>query len=85
MVSTPSNDIDQIFTNIPIKFKIEGLTQFKWDNYLRSEEYQHDIVLECITQISLKIIGKDHTGRNAYIHLCCQMRELKVTLKKGIQ
>ena len=71
-----------MFTNVPIKFKLEAMTQFEWDKYLRSEAYQHEIVLESITQIGAKIFGKDHARSNAYIHLNCQIRELKVTLKR---
>ena len=61
------------------------MTQFEWDNYLRFEDYQHHIVTECITQVGAKIFRTNHTGSNAYIHLRCQIRELKVTLQKGIK
>ena len=43
------------------------------------------MVREYITQISAKIFGKDHAGSNAYIHLCRQIRELKVNLNVGIR
>ena len=61
------------------------MTQFKWDNYLLGQEYQYDIVLECITQIGEKIFGKDHAGSNAYIHLCRQLCKFKIRLHKGVQ
>ena len=61
------------------------MTDFEWNHYLSSEEYRHGIVTECITQVGTKVFGKDHAGSNSYIHLRCQIRELKVTLQKGIK
>ena len=85
MASVPSDDVNLMFTNVPIRLRLQALSQSEWENYLRSEEYQHDIVTECITQVGAKIFGKDHAGSNAYIHLRRQIRELKVTLQKGIK
>ena len=60
------------------------MSQTEWESYLQGKEYQHDVARECITQISAKILGKDHAGSNAYIHLWRQIRELKVNLHVGI-
>ena len=56
------------------------MPQTQWESYLLGEDYQHDIVRECITQIGAKIFGKDHAGSNAYIHLRRQIREVRVSL-----
>ena len=85
MASMSNKDVNQMFTNVPIRFNLESMTEFKWNNYLNSEEYCHDIVMECITQVGAKVIRKDHAGSDAYIHLPCQIRELKVTLQKEIK
>ena len=61
------------------------MSQSEWDNYLLGEEYQHDVVRECITQIGAKIFGKDHAGSNAYIHLRRQIRKMRVLLHVGIR
>ena len=34
ITSTVNDNLDQIFTNVPIKFKLEVMTKFEWDNYL---------------------------------------------------
>ena len=59
--------------------------EFEWNHYLSSEDYRHDIVTECITQVGAKVFRMDHAGSNAYIHLRRQIRELKVMLQKGIK
>ena len=33
-VSTPNNDGSHMFTNLPTKFKLDTMTQLKWDSYL---------------------------------------------------
>ena len=48
------------------------------------EDYQNNIVRECITQIGAKIFGKNHTGSNVYIHLRRQIREMRLSLHVGI-
>ena len=60
------------------------MSQIEWDTYLLGEEYQHNVVRECITQIGAKIFGKDNAGKNAYIHLRRQIYKLKVNLHQGI-
>ena len=85
MATTVNEDIDQMFTNVPIQVKLLSMSQPEWESYLLGEEYQHDIVRECITQIGANIFGKDHAGSNAYIHLRRQIRELKVNLNVGIR
>ena len=44
MATTSNKDVDQVFTNIPIKFKLLAMFQTEWESYLLDEEYQHDIV-----------------------------------------
>ena len=56
MSTTVNEDINLMFTNISIKFKLLAISQIEWDNYLLSEEYQHDIVKECITQTGDKFL-----------------------------
>ena len=85
MASTVNEDVDLMFTTVPIKFKLQAMSQSQWENYLLGEDYQHDIVRECITQIGAKIFGKDHAGSNAYIHLRRQIREMRVSLQVGIR
>ena len=85
MTTTVNEDVNLMFTNIPIKFKLLAMSQIEWESYLLGEEYQLDVVRECITQIGAKIFGKDHAGINAYIHLWHQIRELKVSLYLGIR
>ena len=85
MASTVSNDVDLMFTTVPIKFKLQAMSQTQWETYLKGEDYQHDIVRECITQIGAKIFGKDHAGSNAYIHLQRQIRKMRVSLHVGIR
>ena len=31
MASTPNNDVTQMLTNVPIIFKLEAMTEFKWN------------------------------------------------------
>ena len=85
MASTVNDDVNLMFTTVPIKFKLQAMSQSQWENYLLGEDYQHDIVRECITQIGAKIFGKDHAGSNAYIHLRRQIREMRVSLQLGIR
>ena len=59
------------------------MSQIEWDSSLLWEEYQNDVVKECIKQIGAKIFNQDHTGSNAYIYLRRQIRELKVNLYVG--
>ena len=80
-----NKDVDLMFTNVPIKFKLLAMSQTEWNTFLLGEGYQHDVVRECITQIGAKIFGKDHAGSNAYIHLRSQIREMKVNLHIGIR
>ena len=84
MATTVNEDVNQMFTNVPIKLKVLAMSQTEWESYLQGKEYQHDVVRECITQIGAKIFGKDHAGSNAYIHLLSQIQELKVNLYVGI-
>ena len=85
MASTVNDDVNLMFTTVPIKFKLQAMSQAQWEHYLLGEDYQHDIVRECITQIGAKIFGKDHAGSNAYIHLRRQIREMRVSLHVGIR
>ena len=39
MSTTPNDDFDQMFTNVPIKFKVLAMFQVEWDNYLLGKEY----------------------------------------------
>ena len=81
MATTVNDDIDHMLTNVPIKFKLHSMSQLEWDQYLLGEDYQHDIVRKCITQIGAKIFGKDHARSNAYIHLRRQICQLKMNLQ----
>ena len=83
---TVNEDVNNLmFTNIPIKFKLLVMSKPEWESYLRGEEYQHDVIRECITQFEVMIFVKDHTGSNAYIHVRRQIRDLKVNLHVGIR
>ena len=55
MATTVNVDVYLMFTNVPIKFKLQTMSQTQWESYLLGEDYQHDIVRECITQIKSKI------------------------------
>ena len=85
MSTTLNKDVNQMSTNVPIKFKVLAISQIKWDTYLLGEEYQHNVVREYITQIKTKIFCMNHAGSNAYIHLRRQIRKLKVNLYQGIR
>ena len=85
MTTTVNEEVDQTFTYAPIKFKLLPMSQTEWASYQKGEEYQHDIVRECTTQISATIFGKDYAGSNVYIHLWRQIRELKMNLRVGIR
>ena len=85
IISTSVNEeFDQMSIIVPIKFKLQSMSQSEWDNYILGEEYQHDVVRECITQIGSKIFDKDHAVSNVYIHLWRQIRKLKINLHQGI-
>ena len=58
MSTTPNDDVDLMFTNVPIKFKVLAMSQIEWDTYLLGEVYQHDVVRECITQIGAKFLAR---------------------------
>ena len=51
MSITVNEDVNQMFTNVLIKFKLLAMSQIEWDNYLLGEEHQHDVVRKYITQI----------------------------------
>ena len=84
MSATVNEDVNQMFTNVPIKFKLLAMSQIEWNSYLLGEEYQHNVVRECITQTRARIFCKEHTRSNAYIRLQHQICELKANLHLGI-
>ena len=84
MSTTVNEDVNLMFTNVPIKFKLLAISQSKWDNYLLGEEYQHDLVRESITQIGANCFDKDNVGSNAYIYLRPQIYKLRVNLHQVI-
>lgn len=48
MVPTANGILELMVMFIPLQKKVDVLSQYEYDNYLRSEEYHHDTVLECI-------------------------------------
>ena len=44
MASTPNDEVTQMFTNVPMIYKLEAMTEFECNNYLSSGDYRHDIV-----------------------------------------
>ena len=56
MASTPHDDVNQMFDNVPKRYKLEAIKEFEWNHYLTSEEYRHDIATECITQVGAKLL-----------------------------
>ena len=48
------------------------------------EKYQHNKVQECIFRIDAKFFGNNYAGSSASIHLCHQIREMKVSLHLSI-
>jgi hypothetical protein len=81
-----NNEID--FENITIRKKIRDLDDEKggeFKDYLETDEYKEDIVVEILYQLSLKIFGSDHAGKSAYIQLRRTIHQFKVDLSFGIR
>jgi hypothetical protein len=74
------------FENITIRNKVRDLDEDngEFKNYLKTDEYKEDIVVEMLYQLSLKVFGSDHAGKSAYIQLRRTIHQFKVDLSFGI-
>jgi hypothetical protein len=75
------------FENITIRNKVRDLDKDngEFKNYLKTDEYKEDIVVEILYHLSLKIFGSDHAGKSAYIQLQRTIHQFKVNLSFGIR
>jgi hypothetical protein len=55
--------------NITIRNKVRDLDEDngEFKQYLKTDEYKEDIVVEILYHLSLKVFGSDHAGKSAYI------------------
>jgi hypothetical protein len=68
------------FDNITIRNKVRDLDEDngEFKKYLKTDEYNDDIVVEILYHLSLKVFGSEHAGKSAYIQLRRTIHQFKV-------